>query len=47
MKSSLDRIFYKIVYHRIIYICDFFVNLDDFFYRGLHKFSRKLSFHQI
>ena len=31
MKSSLDRIFYKIVYHHIIYICDFFVNLDDFF----------------
>ena len=30
-KSSLDKIFYKIVYHHIIYMCDFFVNLDDFF----------------
>jgi len=31
-KSSLDKIFYKIVYHNIIYMCDFFlVNLDDFF----------------
>ena len=30
-KSSLDKIFYKILYHHIIYICDFFVNLDDFF----------------
>ena len=31
MKLSLDKIFYKIVYHHIIYMCDFFVNLDDFF----------------
>ena len=23
-KSSLDKIFYKIVYHHIIYMCDFF-----------------------
>ena len=30
-KSSLDKIFYKIVYHRIIYMCVFFINLDDFF----------------
>ena len=30
-KSSLDKIFFKIVYHHIIYMCDFFVNLDDFF----------------
>ena len=28
-KSSLDIIFYKIVYHRIIYMCDFLVNLND------------------
>ena len=31
MKSSLEKIFYKIVYHHIIYMCDFLVNLDDFF----------------
>ena len=31
MKSILDKIFYKVVYHHIIYICDFLVNLDDFF----------------
>ena len=30
-KSSLDKIFYKVVYHHIIYICDFLMNLDDFF----------------
>src|SRR6185312_9666104 len=39
-KSSLDKIFYKVVYHHIIYMCDFFVNLDNFFYCGLHRFSR-------
>jgi len=26
-----DKIFYKIVYHYIIYMCDFLMNLDDFF----------------
>ena len=31
MKSSLDTIFYKIVYHHIICMYDFFVNLDDYF----------------
>ena len=39
-KSNLDRIFYKIVYHHIIYIVDFFVNLDDFFvvvYMDFHE----------
>ena len=30
-KSSLDKIFYKIVYHHIIYMCVFLANLDDFF----------------
>ena len=30
-KSSLDKIFYKFVHHYIIYMCDFLVNLDDFF----------------
>jgi len=42
--SSLDKIFYKIVYHYIIYMCDFFINLDDFFYHDLHGFSRRLWF---
>ena len=46
-KSSLNKIFYKIVYHHIIYMCDFLVNLNDFFYRGLHEFSRSCGFHQI
>ena len=39
-KSSLNKIFYKIVYHHIIYMCDFFMNLDDFFvrvYTGFHE----------
>ena len=31
MKSSLDKIFYKIVYHHIIYMCDFLVNLNNIF----------------
>ena len=31
MKSSLDKIFYKIVYHQIIYMCDFLMNLYNFF----------------
>jgi len=30
-ESSLDKIFYKIVYHHIIYMSDFLVNLDNFF----------------
>ena len=29
--SSLDKIFYKVMYHHIIYMCDFLMNLDDFF----------------
>jgi hypothetical protein len=29
-KLSLDKIFYKIVYHHIIYMYDFLVNLYDF-----------------
>ena len=43
-KSSLEKIFYKIVYHHIIYMCDFLVNLDSFFYHSLHRFSRRLWF---
>jgi hypothetical protein len=30
MKSSLDKIFYKIMYHHIICMCDFLLNLDNF-----------------
>ena len=46
-KSSLNKIFYKVVYHHIIYMCDFLVNLDDFFYRGLHGFLRSCGLHLI
>jgi hypothetical protein len=28
---SFDKIFYKVVYLHIISMCDFFVNLDNFF----------------
>jgi hypothetical protein len=31
MKSGLEKIFYKIVCHHILYMCDFFINLDEFF----------------
>ena len=48
MKSSLDMIFYKIVYHHIIYMCDFFLlNLDDFFTVVCTNFHEGCSFHQI
>jgi len=43
----LDKIFYKVVYHHIIYMCEFLVNLDDFFdviCTGLHE---NCGFHQI
>ena len=43
-KSSLDMIFYKVVYHHIIYMCDFFCKFRWLFCRGLHRFSRKLWF---
>jgi len=36
---NLDKIFYKIVYHHIIYMCDFFCEFRWLFYRGLHGFS--------
>ena len=42
--SSLDKIFYKIVYHHIIYMCDFFYEFRWYFCRGLHEFSRRLWF---
>jgi len=44
MKSSLGRIFYKIVFHHIIYMCDFFCEFKWLFCHGLHGFSRKLWF---
>ena len=43
-KSSLNKIFYKVVYHHIIYMYDFFGEFRQFFCRGLHKFSRRLWF---
>jgi len=43
-KSSLNKIFYKIVYHHIIYMCDFFGEFRQHFCRDLHEFSRKLRF---
>ena len=43
-KSSLDKIFCKIVYHYIIYICDVFDEFRRLFYHGLHGFSQRLWF---
>ena len=45
-KSSLDKIFYKVVYHHIIYMCDFLVNLKKIvvIYTSFHE---NCSFHQI
>ena len=39
----MDKIFYKVVDHYIIYMCDFLVNLDDFFVMvctGLDKITK-------
>ena len=47
MKSSLDNIFYKVVYHHIIYMCDFFWEFKQLFCRSLHEFSRGCGFHHI
>ena len=46
-KSSLDGIFYKVVYHHIIYMCDFSVNLNDFFAVICMGFNEKCDFHLI
>ena len=43
-KSSLDKIFYKVVYHHIIYMCDFFGEFRRLFCYDLHEFSRSLWF---
>jgi len=40
----LDKIFYKVVYHHIIYMCDFFDEFRRLFYRSLHGFLQKLWF---
>ena len=42
--SSLDVIFYKVMYHHIIYMCDFFCEFRWLFYRDLHRFSRRSWF---
>ena len=44
MKPSLDNIFYKVVYHHIIYMCDFFGEFRRLFCCDLHEFSRRLWF---
>ena len=44
IKSSLDKIFYMVVYHHIIYMCDFFGEFRRLFCRGLYGFSRGLWF---
>ena len=44
-KLSLDKIFYKFVYHHIIYMCDFFGEFRRLFCRGLHGFSRSCGLH--
>jgi len=41
-KSSLDKIFYKVVYHHIICMCDFLVNLDDCFIVVCTSFHSRL-----
>ena len=43
-KSSFDRIFYKVVYHHIIYMCDFFREFRWLFCHSLHGFSQRLWF---
>jgi hypothetical protein len=43
----MDKIFYKVVYHHIIYICDFLVNLDDFFAVVCTDFHEGCGFHLI
>ena len=47
MKSSLHKIFYKVVYQYIIYMCDFLVNLDDFIAVVCTGFHEDCGFHQI
>ena len=44
MKLNLDKIFYKIVCHYIIYMCDFFGEFRLLFCRDFQGFSRRLRF---
>ena len=46
-KSSLDKIFYKGVYHHIIYMCDFFSEFRQFFIIIYTNFHKNYGFHQI
>ena len=46
MKSSLGRIFTSLCHH-IIYMCDFFVNLDDFFAMIYTDFHEDYGFQHI
>ena len=43
-KSSFEKIFYKVVYHHIIYMSNFFGEFRQLFYRDLYGFSRRLWF---
>jgi hypothetical protein len=43
----VNKIFYKVVYHHIIYIYDFLVNLDNFFAMVYMGFHESCSFHLI
>ena len=43
-KSSLDMIFYKVVYYHILYMCDFFSEFRQLFCHSLHGFLRRLWF---
>jgi hypothetical protein len=45
--SSLNKIFYKVVYYHAIYICDFLVNLYDFFIVVCKSFHEKCDLHPI
>jgi hypothetical protein len=47
MKSTLEKIFYKIVHHHIIYMCDFLVNVDDFFTMICTGFHGEIGLHLI
>ena len=43
-KSSLNKIFYKVVYHHIIYMCDFFGEFRRFFLSWFARVFTKLWF---
>ena len=45
-KSSLNKIFYKVVYHHIIYMYDFFDKFRRLFCYDLHRFSRDCGLHR-